>query len=544
MRGPARRAKRLLRRFWRRADPLVDFFDPARARCFPRDYDVIDGYKERFLDTARVFELFVKRCESITTGRGDEPVGVAVMPWFETPCPWFAVAIGLGLAQRGRSVVFVWHDMPFPEPSADLNLQNDEISKVMRKLKRRFPVLRLSQQSAESRGEVGDDALLDRLAEANLTWNLRGAAPSERDIRFGLRLRNTLADALPRVRSLMRDNGFRYAVVPAGVIGPSGLYLDEGRAAGVRVATFDAGLGWSIVNVDGVAAQQTDTPRAFKLLADDLQGRHGDVIEAAREEFERRRSGLDQSAYQLARPSGLTTSAEPSILIPLSVVFDASALGRHHIFADSEEWLVETISALLQQTRDRIVVRQHPSERRSTERSRFDVKTILRESFGSNSQVRFIAAEEDVSTYDLLDVSRLVLPFVSTIGIEAAALGKPVIVCGSVYYADLGFVWAPSSREEYFELLGRGASDGLPMLPDQVNRAWRCYYLNVACNRVWTDFTPQPPDFWRWAARQPDELYRDPGVDDILTSIDENVPLAILRHERRQQSASTRASNA
>ena len=32
------------------------------------------------------------------------------------------------------------------------------------------------------------------------------------------------------------------------------------------------------------------------------------------------------------------------------------------------------------------------------------------------------------------------------IGIEAAALGKPVVVGGAVYYADLGFVWSASTR--------------------------------------------------------------------------------------------------
>jgi hypothetical protein len=375
-------------------------------------------------------------------------------------------------------------------------------------------------------------------------WRQRGAVPDASALRYADGMRSHLADALPRVRSMMHSLDFEYVTVCGGVIGPSGLYLEAARDAGVRAATFDGGLGWVEVNTEGVAAQQTDMPRTFALLDESLERRPVEVEDAARHEYELRRTGRDNTQYQLARPGtsdGSAGVAARSVLIPLSVIFDASALGRHHIFEDSEDWLVTTIGALLEQTDDRIIVRQHPSERKSTERSRFDVRAVLDGAFGDNGQLWFVAAEDDVSTYDLLDATRLVLPFVSTIGIEAAALGKPTIISGAVYYAGLGFVYAPETRNEYLDLLARGARDELPLLPDQTSRAWRAYYLNAVCHRVWTNFGPQPPDFWRWVSRLPDELYGDPAVDDILTSIDRNVPLPILRHERLQQAHGTGA---
>jgi hypothetical protein len=523
---------------WRHADPVLDRFDRERARCLPAELDDVERYRDRFLDTARMFELFLRRCEPIGPGREDEPVAVVVMPWFGTPSPWYAVALGLGLARRGRAVAFVWHDVAFPEKSPDPRLENREIGRVMATLSRRFPVLRVSDQPAERLPSTEDEALLDRLADENLMWLLRGGYPRDQDRRRRERMRHHLADALPRVRAAFHAGRFRYAVVSGGVIGASGLYLACGREAGVRIATFDAGFGATAVDVDGVAAQHTDALRAFEILAAASSAAHRDAVDAAREEFDRRRAGLDPDAYQLARPGQAPAHAEPSILIPLSVVFDAAALGLHHLFAGSEDWLVETIGTLLKETSDPILVRQHPSERRKTERSNFDARAILQEAFGSHPQVRFIAAEEDVSTYDLLDRARLVLPFVSTIGIEAAALGKPVIVSGSVYYAQLGFVWDPSSRGEYIDLLRRGARGDLPILPGQVDRAWRCYYLTAVCQRVRTNFTPQPPDLWRWVRRDPDELYNDDDVVDILTCIDEDVPLSIVRHRRRERSAS------
>jgi hypothetical protein len=148
--------------------------------------------------------------------------------------------------------------------------------------------------------------------------------------------------------------------------------------------------------------------------------------------------------------------------------------------------------------------------------------------------VRFVPAEAPINSYDLLEEARLVLPFVSTIGIEAAALGKPVVVGGAVYYADLGFVWSASTREEYTNLLTRGARGELPELPDQRDHAWRCYYLNAVCQRVWTDFGCQPVDYWRWVGRDPYELFDEPEVDDLVTAIEDDVPVPILRHRRLQ----------
>ena len=50
---------------------------------------------------------------------------------------------------------------------------------------------------------------------------------------------------------------------------------------------------------------------------------------------------------------------------------------------------------------------------------------------------------------------------------------------------------------------------------------------------MFTDFSPQQPDFWKWCQQSPDAVYADPAVRDLLTALDENIPLALLRHRRR-----------
>jgi Capsule polysaccharide biosynthesis protein len=528
----AHRLRRLGASIRRASDPARDLFDPDRARYVPSDPASVD-YRNHFVDSARVFEVFLRRVPDVRSGSVGPNIAIVVMPWFATPSPWYAIALGLALARRGRPVTFVWYDLP-PRRSEAVDVQNREIGRVLRRLKRRFAVVRVSAFPAAGCGRPGDAELIDDLVAQNLTWATRAAVtPTSRELHRADEMRTALTDALPRVRALMGAHEFDVVVAPGGVLLGSGLCLHAANEAGSRAATFDAGAGWTIVCTSGVAAQQTDLARAFAMFADEPGGRGEATLELARAEFEERRQGTDATSYQARATSSVTTHEPRAILVPLSVMFDTAALGRHRLFADSREWLVETVAAVLRATADLVIVRQHPSERRELERSRFDAGAILSAAFGPNPQVRFVPAEDPVNTYDLLDESRLVLPFVSTIGIEAAALGKPVVVGGAVYYADMGFVWSASTRDEYINLLARGARGELPELPNQRDLAWRCFYLNALCQRVWTDFTCQPVEYWEWVRHDPGVLFDEPDVTDILTALEKDVPVPILRHRRR-----------
>lgn len=505
------------------------------------DLETLRHYQQHFPDSARAFQKFLRQCDLAgLKGRGakaatGEEVGVVVVPWVATPVPWFSIALGLALAGRGRNVAFIWDDSTFPRPSEDLDRQNEWIARVLADVRPYCRVLRLSEEPVHA--PLADDkTVVDTLVKLNQVWDLRGGTPTESDLAAAPDAGRHLGDALSRIRELFARNAFRYVVVPGGVRGTSGLYLHAGREAGTRVATFDAGFGWSVACPDGVVAHQVDVPRAFTALYERGEPEVTEAVEAARGEHESRTRGKDRMAYQAdqgeptERVDGLPAGA---ILIPLSVEWDSSALGRHHIFHDSADWLLSTVGHLLEHTDAPVVVRQHPSERREFERSRFQVGALLGERFGSHPRYRFVSAEEDVNTYALLDAARLVLPYISTIGIEAAAIGKVVIPAGRPYYCELGFTWNAGSRSEYFDLVGRAIANSLPLLPDQSRRAWLCFYINAICYRVFTCFSPQPTDFWKWIRWKPKVLFATPEVQDLLTAIDENRPVPLVRHARR-----------
>jgi hypothetical protein len=66
-----------------------------------------------------------------------------------------------------------------------------------------------------------------------------------------------------------------------------------------------------------------------------------------------------------------------------------------------------------------------------------------------NPKVTFLEPDSDVSSYELLDLSDIVIVYNSTIGIEAVAAGKPVIQLGYSFYDEIGAsLFRPSDIHE------------------------------------------------------------------------------------------------
>lgn len=69
--------------------------------------------------------------------------------------------------------------------------------------------------------------------------------------------------------------------------------------------------------------------------------------------------------------------------------------------------------------------------------------------------IHLIEPLADVNTYDLMDVADLGLVYTTTVGLEMALRGIPVIVAGKTHYRNRGFTYDPATWVEYFKLLNR-----------------------------------------------------------------------------------------
>ncbi len=94
------------------------------------------------------------------------------------------------------------------------------------------------------------------------------------------------------------------------------------------------------------------------------------------------------------------------------------------------------------------------------------------------SHIHLIGALDNVNTYDLIEIADLGLAYTTTVGVETAMNGIPVISCGQTHYRGRGFTIDPNTWDEYFSTLEKVLSD-LPdhrLTEEQTAKAWNYAY--------------------------------------------------------------------
>ena len=105
--------------------------------------------------------------------------------------------------------------------------------------------------------------------------------------------------------------------------------------------------------------------------------------------------------------------------------------------------------------------------------------TFCREAYPELPEnVRLLPADSKVNTYDLVDAANLGLVFTTTVGLEMALSGKPVIVTGNTHYRGKGFTIDPESWDEYYGNLIAvlNAPQKFEQSDRKIELAWRYAY--------------------------------------------------------------------
>src|SRR6185436_10735106 len=157
---------------------------------------------------------------------------------------------------------------------------------------------------------------------------------------------------------------------------------------------------------------------------------------------------------------------------------DSLTLGRN-IFAESmSEWITRTVQYFAKRSDLQLVVRIHPGEKIVPQAK--SMGTVVREALPEiPSHIHLIGALDSVNTYDLIEIANLGLAYTTTVGVETAMNGIPVIACGDTHYRGRGFTIDPNSWDEYLAALQTVLSDlpGHRLSEEQTARAWKYGYL-------------------------------------------------------------------
>jgi len=190
--------------------------------------------------------------------------------------------------------------------------------------------------------------------------------------------------------------------------------------------------------------------------------------------------GSGPSSHHLAAQPDIRTQLGLHPLRPVfcaltNVLWDAGIYYGNPTFESMLDWLFTTVDYFSRNPEKQLVIRVHPHEaqpRHTAQRT----ETELRLAFPNLPEnICLVEPESKLNTYALMNASEAVLIYGTKAGLEASAMGKPVVVAGEAWIRNKGFTIDVTSRDHYLRTL-----ETLPdtqMAPDQIaDRAKRYAY--------------------------------------------------------------------
>lgn len=145
---------------------------------------------------------------------------------------------------------------------------------------------------------------------------------------------------------------------------------------------------------------------------------------------------------------------DQTVSIFTNVIFDTSQVHANTIFEDMFAWLDDLRNIICKHPQTLFVIRAHPDEDRPGKESNQSVANWVEASgVGELENVDFIGPSETVSSYELIRLSKVVLVYNSSIGLEAAIMGAAVLCAGRARYTQIPTVFFPENRIEYLRKL-------------------------------------------------------------------------------------------
>lgn len=200
-------------------------------------------------------------------------------------------------------------------------------------------------------------------------------------------------------------------------------------------------------------------------------------------------------------------------------------------FDHQRDWVRETIARFGSEPSWHLVVRTHPNSggKRAVGTNQQELEFIDSLAAECPENVSIIRPEDDLSSFDLIQASDCGLIWHSSIGLEMAALGRPVFRAGQYWFRDADFMHTTTNVESYSVSLSdflRNSSENL--LIDNAIAAWRfayCWFFRQSIN---FPLVRQPDWATGEAAYQSLEALepgKDPSLDRVCSIIINNEPI-------------------
>jgi hypothetical protein len=230
---------------------------------------------------------------------------------------------------------------------------------------------------------------------------------------------------------------------------------------GIPFGTYEKGfIHDAIVMTPGAAASRLEIPETAWSAARDtpLTDSESKAIDAYL--GDRRNGGDSLDNFWRSRIDDLARirrelrldAEHPLVVMFCNILWDSAVMGRDLAFSSMGRWVVDGILWAESHPEIDLVIRIHPAEIQL--RNHVTVERMA-DHIAANftalpPNVRVIQAEDTTSSYVLMDIAALGLVYTSTVGLELATRGTPVVVAAATHYRGRGFTVDPATPREYW----------------------------------------------------------------------------------------------
>ena len=249
-------------------------------------------------------------------------------------------------------------------------------------------------------------------------------------------------------------------VMLSGYFMPERICFEIARARGIRCVMYESGAESESYVFDH------DRPIDYDLPADWQNASRVPLSDAQRravwQRMDERRRGSSLLVNYWPKGSatedvrgrlGIAPSQRIAALFT-NLTWD-SAVFEHDVFFNGlADWVLRTIELFRQIPDTRLVIRAHPAEHVLENANRDPIRERVRRAFGGiPDHISFVDGDDPISSYAVMDAAAFGIVYTSTMGVEMATVGKPVVVAGRAHFRGKGFTRDPSSIDDYGGLL-------------------------------------------------------------------------------------------
>lgn len=433
---------------------------------------------------------------------------------------------------------------------------------VISKLEKLIPLEDIMYIEPTEQNELSEDAKREcrRVADYSARWSKWYNASAVYCIskeRLQKKYEEIYLKNLPYIEDFFEKNHFDTINAITALHKNSGLYYYVGKKHDMRVSSQDGMSGATLICANGPASYGEDIPIYLKRMWENMTNKD-EIMNLAAQMWEKRRrasakvSDMSMDEYYKERKEkgyeNISFQAPQTeleqvydVIIPLNLMCDGAALGIVTIFDDVKQWLEKTLEYVIYKLHSTVLIREHPAGKiqplyMSNTELYIDYPEIL-EPYKGNKSLRYVKSDEEINLYQYIEHCKVLIPWTSTVGIEAGLMGKNVLVHTNVNYRGATFVLWVHTQEEYFENLKRSILEG-EFLPGDKKQAYEdalVFFYYTMNRRLTTEFTIVNSCEAGWKFSSFEELLTAEGVDEIVQIVADNIPSVYLIEKQRRR---------